>query len=190
MEYAKSIFNNFLLNSTIAILAVITCFGYIFAYQFEVGYAQFFNIPSYLVQIDPLRVTLDAVLVYLVLFGIGFLIFILTTRITPFILKPSTHTNKLKEDIVISRIMIFLILLAVIILLPNSLGRKVANDNKSYFVFTRNNKSYVTIKSYGDLIVAKEFNEKAGILKNNILLIPKNQTIEGTIRKFERLIVE
>jgi hypothetical protein len=70
MEHVKTYFNNLISNSPIITISIVTCFGYLFAYQYEIGTAKYYNIPDYLVQIDLLQVILNAVLMYIQYFQV------------------------------------------------------------------------------------------------------------------------
>ena len=63
---------------------------------------------------------------------------------------------------------------------------QVRSDHISYF---RKMKDYAIVKIYGDSIIALVFDEKRRILKNDILLLPKDQSINGTV-KYLKLKVE
>jgi hypothetical protein len=74
MEYVKTYFNNLIFNSPLVTIFIVTCFGYLFAYQYEVGTAKRYNIPVYLLQIELLQVIFSAVIIYFIVFALGFLI--------------------------------------------------------------------------------------------------------------------
>src|SRR5437868_5735879 len=79
MNYAKSILKNFENNSTVILIALMSTFGYVFAYQYETGYANYYGIPDYLVSIGPLETIFKAFIIYFIIFLLGLLGFIITT---------------------------------------------------------------------------------------------------------------
>ena len=68
MEHVKTYFNNLISNSPLITIPIVTYFGYLFAYQHELGTAKYYNISEYLVQLDLLQVILYAVLIYMFVF--------------------------------------------------------------------------------------------------------------------------
>jgi hypothetical protein len=63
MEHIKIYFNNLISNSPLITIPIVTCFGYLFAYQYEVGSAKYYNISEYLVQLELLQVIFNAVVI-------------------------------------------------------------------------------------------------------------------------------
>jgi hypothetical protein len=52
MEHVKTYFNNLISNSPLITIPIVTYFGYLFAYQHELGTAKYYNISEYLAQLD------------------------------------------------------------------------------------------------------------------------------------------
>jgi hypothetical protein len=191
MEHIKAYFNNLLSNSPLLTISIITCFGYLFAYQYEIGAAKYYSIPSYLVQIDLLQVILNAVLMYITVFFLGLSIYLIVSKFHHSLsqLNPN-QTIKTKSDIITSRISAALLVLLLLIIIPNLLGQQWAGEKRSYFIFQKNDKNYAIVKIYGDLIIALAFDKKRVVLKNDILLLPKDQSINGTVKYFHNIKVE
>jgi hypothetical protein len=63
-------------------------------------------------------------------------------------------------------------------------------EKRSCFLFQKNDKNCAIVKIYGDSIIALAFDAKRRILKNDILLLPKDYFINGTVKYFEKLKVE
>jgi hypothetical protein len=98
--------------------------------------------------------------------------------------------NKTKSDIITSRVLGAILVLSLLMLIPDLLGQQWAGERKSYLLFQKDDKDYVIVKIYGDSIIALAFDEKRRVLKNDILLLPKDQSINGTVKYFEKLKVE
>jgi hypothetical protein len=80
--------------------------------------------------------------------------------------------------------------LLLLIIIPNLLGQQWAGEKRSYFIFQKNDKDYAIVKIYGDLIIALAFDKKRVVLKNDIFLLPKDQSINGTVKYFHNIKVE
>jgi hypothetical protein len=65
MEHFKAYFINLISNSPLITIPLVTCFGYYFAYQYEIGLAKYYYIPEYLVNIELLQVIYNAVVIYI-----------------------------------------------------------------------------------------------------------------------------
>jgi hypothetical protein len=56
--------------------------------------------------------------------------------------------------------------------------------------FQKNKQIYIIVKVYDDLNIALAYDEKRRVLKRDILLIPADQTISGTVKYYQDLKVE
>ena len=186
MEHIKKYLDNLISNSPLITIPVVTGFGYLFAYQFEVGTAKYYQIPDYLIQIEPLQVIYTAIIIYIVLILVGLIVYLIVFELIP---KYSRHLTKnapqTKGDIITSRIVIFLLILLFLIITPELLGQRVGGENKSYIIIQKDFKHYAIVKSYGDSLIAVEFDAKMRDLKRDILILPKDQPINGTVEFFE-----
>jgi hypothetical protein len=143
MEQVKTYFNNLISNSPIITISIVTCFGYLFAYQYEIGAAKYYNIPAYLVQIDLLQVILNAVLTYITVFFLGLLIYLIISNFHHSLSRLNLNqTIKMKSDIITARISAALLVLLLLIIIPNLLGQQWAGEKRSYFIFQKNDKNY------------------------------------------------
>jgi hypothetical protein len=99
----KTYFNNIISNSILITIPIVTYFGYLFSYQYELGTARYYNIPEYLVQLDLLQVTLYAIVIYIIVFFLGLIIYLFVSDILPMLSRPNPNQkNKTKSDIITS----------------------------------------------------------------------------------------
>jgi hypothetical protein len=111
--------------------------------------------------------------------------------ILPLLSRPNPNRkNKTKSDIVISRVLGAIFAISLLMLIPSLLGQQWAGERRLYFLFEKNNKDYIIVKIYGDSIIALAIDGKRKILKNDILLLPRDQSINGTVKYIEKLKVE
>ena len=111
--------------------------------------------------------------------------------ILPLLSRPNQNRkNKTKSDIITSRVLEAILVLSLLMVIPNLLGQQWVGEKRSYFLFEKNNKDYVIVKIYGDSTIALAIDGKRKILKNDILLLPRDQSINGTVKCIEKLKVE
>jgi uncharacterized membrane protein len=112
VEHIKNYFNNLISNSPLITIPIITCFGYLFAYQYELGTARYYNIPENLVQLDPLQVIYYAVVIYIFVFILGVCVFLIISTLHPLVSRFNPNKKfKTKSEIITSRIWVTLLVL-------------------------------------------------------------------------------
>ena len=163
MEHFKTYINNLISNSPLITIPIFTYFGYLIAYQYEIGSAKYYYIPEYLVHIELLQVVLYAVIIYAVIFAFVLLFYILTSDLASFLsrVKPN-QSNRTNKDIIVSRSLTVLLVLAFLIVIPGVLGERFGGEKKSYIIFQKNNNHYAIVKIYGDSVIALALDEKIG----------------------------
>jgi hypothetical protein len=188
MEHFKTYINNLISNSPLITIPIVTCFGYLFAYQYEIGSAKYYYIPEYLVHIELLQVIFYAAVIYAVIFAFGLLFYIIFSDLPSFLtrLKPS-QANRTNRDIIVSRLLAALLVLSFLLVIPGILGEHLTSDKKSYIIFQKDNKDYAIVKIYGDSVIALALNEKSRALTRDILILPKDQLINGTVKYFDNI---
>ena len=185
MEHFKTYFNNLISNSPLITIPIVTCFGYLFAYQYEIGSAKYYYIPGYLVHIELLQVIFYAVAIYFIIFTLGLLFYLIVSNLHSLLaarLKPN-QTNRTNRDIIVSWLLAALLVFGFLIVFPGILGEHIGGEKKSYIIFQKDNKDYAIVKIYGDSVIALALDERRALTRG-ILIVPKGQSINGTVRYF------
>ena len=186
MGHFKIYFNNLISNSPLITIPLVTCFGYLFAYQYEIGSAKYYYIPEYLVHIELLQVILNAVFIYLIIFTFGLMFYIIVSDLPSFLTRLNPNrTNRTNRDIIVSRLLAALLVVAFLIVIPDILGEHLGREQKSYIIFQKDNKDYAIVKIYGDSVISLALDQKSRALTRDILIMPKGQSINGTVKYFD-----
>jgi heme/copper-type cytochrome/quinol oxidase subunit 2 len=190
MDHFKAYFKNLISNSPLITIPIVTCFGYLFAYQYEIGSAIYYNIPEYLVQLNLLQVIFYAMVICIVIFTFGLFIYLFVSKLRSLLRPNPNQANRTKNDIFTSWILGVIVVLLLLVIIPGLVGEHIAGQKKLYIMIQKNDKQYAIVKIYGDSVIALAFDEKSGVLKRDILILPKDQPIKGTVKHFEHIKVE
>jgi hypothetical protein len=156
----KTYINNLLSNSPLITIPIVTCFGYLFAYQYEVGSAKYYNIPEYLVKLEILQVVFIAVVIYIVVFALGFIIYELASNLRSLLRRKPSQANRTKRDVIASWVLAVLIVSLLLVIIPGLVGEHIAGGQKSFIIIQKNEKKYAIVKIYGDSVIALAFDGK------------------------------
>jgi hypothetical protein len=175
IENIKTILKVLVSNIAIVVIPALTCLGYLFAYSFELGTANFYNIPSYYISVDLFRALFVAMLMYIFVVLVStyyaeliFNFFLPLLKTISYLLnrklymkvkfiRKIKHASRMKYTAIVTltcSIIIFFLFQA------EQVGKGIANDNKNYFIFHNSGKDYALVGIYGDNIFGLELDEK------------------------------